>query len=408
MSPSRFAAVCVLLSVFVAVAVAWPLAEPRNVNIEQLIRIRCSLNPNDETLFFFNGTVNAFTQNPYNATILFKTVGVNVARCWKRADGSYTLASREFLYYIDPVTDQILNSWTNPWTGETVTVMHVDNDPVLQQLPAAIQSPGMIAGDDYILSLDVVLQYPNALANQAQFPGISPSPLYQAGEFFKFIAPTSDVFSDIDTVSKVLVTWNRVGPFLPFMKMGNQQGYLAYSSFGNRVPDWTYLPDQVKADVANRVPHYKHAPTCIPDTRSVTSWNFFAAHVQDYNDGAQFPLSQAAVYPCVNYTPPAAPACRATVEAQIQSTWVSGSEVHYSVNLVLKNIGTKDINALSVRVENTVVDNAWNLNQQPSSNVYNIQLWNTFNAGATLSGSYGFNSHTGPAVVTVASVTCNN
>jgi hypothetical protein len=43
--------------------------------------------------------------------VLFKTIGLNIARCFKRSDGSYTLAGRELLYYVDPVTDQIINRY---------------------------------------------------------------------------------------------------------------------------------------------------------------------------------------------------------------------------------------------------------------------------------------------------------
>ena len=42
----------------------------------------------------------------------------------------FKLVSREILLYKDPVTDEVLATWENPWTGETVDVLHVANDPV--------------------------------------------------------------------------------------------------------------------------------------------------------------------------------------------------------------------------------------------------------------------------------------
>ena len=34
--------------------------------------------------------------------------------------------------YQDPVSKEILKTWDNPWTGETVNVIQIENDPVNQ------------------------------------------------------------------------------------------------------------------------------------------------------------------------------------------------------------------------------------------------------------------------------------
>jgi hypothetical protein len=394
-----------VLAFFFYIAVAYPVSEQRSINLESLVKIRCSLNEADETLFFFNGSVIAYP-TAQATKVLFRTVGVNIGRCFKRADGSYTLAAREVLYYIDPVTDQIVDTWTNPWTSETVTVAHVDNDPVLQQFAFGSVNPVVVLGEDTILALDVPLFYPNALSFNPAMKPYSPQANYQAGEFFKFVAPTADVFGDVNTVSTSLVSWTRTGPWLPWMKQGNASGYLIYSSQGARIPSWTDLPQSVKNDFANRIPHYQHAPICVPDTKSVTSWSFFMAHFNEYLAGAKFPLATPANYSCVT-TPTAAPtACRATAVANVVSTWANGGVNYYSINIAITNQGTQAISAVSVSIDNTVIDSAWNINRQGSSNVYGIQLWNTFAPGATLSGAYGFNSHGGVAVAAVASVSC--
>ena len=40
------------------------------------------------------------------------------------------LVSREILLYKDKDTGEVFSTWDNPWTGETVDVLHVANDPV--------------------------------------------------------------------------------------------------------------------------------------------------------------------------------------------------------------------------------------------------------------------------------------
>ena len=65
---------------------------------------------------------------------LFNVEGMNVRSCTSVSDDEkgkgYKLVSREILLYKDPKTDEVLATWENPWTGETVDVLHVANDPV--------------------------------------------------------------------------------------------------------------------------------------------------------------------------------------------------------------------------------------------------------------------------------------
>jgi hypothetical protein len=289
----------VLLSVFFFACVSGVDygAEDTTINLQELVKIRCSLHQSDETVFFFNGTVTAFpTQQPNR--VLFKTIGLNIARCFKRSDGSYTLAGRELLYYVDPVTDQIINRWTNPWTNETVPVVHVANDPVIQNFALGSTYPALKLDTNTLLPLDVPLYYPNALSFDPRMAPYSPQPFYQAGEWFKFISRTGEVrFPLTKTVTSTLVSWTRNGPWLPWMKQGNAPGYLIYSSHGNKVDSWRDFPASVRADLA-RIPHYKSAPDCVPAVRQVTSWSYFQANFAAYLSGDLFPLAAPAVYNC--------------------------------------------------------------------------------------------------------------
>jgi len=45
------------------------------------------------------------------------------------------------LIYLNLQTGEILNRWQNPWTGETVGVIHVANDPVNVRLPRFAREP---------------------------------------------------------------------------------------------------------------------------------------------------------------------------------------------------------------------------------------------------------------------------
>lgn len=69
---------------------------------------------------------------------------MNIRQCATITDPKqgkgWRLVSREILLYLDPKTGEVVRSWKNPWTGETVPVLHVANDPVNQR-PSFVTNP---------------------------------------------------------------------------------------------------------------------------------------------------------------------------------------------------------------------------------------------------------------------------
>ena len=57
---------------------------------------------------------------------------MNVRQCVSvtndQGEVGYRLISREVMLYLDPDTGEVLRTWDNPYTGETVDVIHVAND----------------------------------------------------------------------------------------------------------------------------------------------------------------------------------------------------------------------------------------------------------------------------------------
>lgn len=86
-------------------------------------------------------------------------------------------------------------------------------------------------------------------------------------------------------------TWERTSQWLPWMKMGDQEGYLFYSVTGGTVPSLESLPDYIQKDIATRIPLYAHAPKCVLEMPDETSWTYFAKHFDEYLAGdVQFPV----------------------------------------------------------------------------------------------------------------------
>ncbi|MHC5833659.1 MAG: DUF1838 family protein, partial [Nostoc sp.] len=85
--------------------------------------------PSESTFLIWKGKIYAFIPGE-KKQLLFKMLGLSVSRCIPTAEGSWDFTSRELTYYLNPKTDEVLSKWENPWTGETVPVIHVANNPV--------------------------------------------------------------------------------------------------------------------------------------------------------------------------------------------------------------------------------------------------------------------------------------
>lgn len=219
---------------------------------------------------------------------LFDIIGMSVARCIQQEE-AWDFTSRELTYYLDPQTGEILHQWQNPWTQEIVPVVHVANDPVQGRFRG--QFPAQVFRDRTTFVFDLFLNYPNPLAGDLTLREYSPAPTYQAAELFKLTVPTQDLLDpDQTTVSSLIVSWDRIGPWLPWMKMASLPGQLIYSAYGHKVGGLTDLPPLLQEQINTRVPRYRHAPRHKLDQEDMTSWLYFQQHFPAYLRGEVFPL----------------------------------------------------------------------------------------------------------------------
>ena len=98
--------------------------------------------------------------------------------------------SRELMYYVDMDTGLPATDWTNPWTKEKVSVMHVANNPVQGALGHSDDTVWSQTMNSNIISTksDVNLFYPNPLAD-VKFMPYAPYATYEGGEYFKHFVP---------------------------------------------------------------------------------------------------------------------------------------------------------------------------------------------------------------------------
>lgn len=263
------------------------VAEIREFEAKEFVKVRSSLDASS-TFLTWTGSIYAFVPNEPKKR-LFKIVGMSVSRCIADQEGNWDFTSRELTYYLDPNTGEITHKWENPWTGEVLPVMHVANNPVQGYFKGHF--PAKVDGDITTFMFDLFPTYPNPLAEDAKFSDYSPNPTYQAAELFKLTVPTIDLLnSESNSVSKLFLSWDRIGPWLPWMKMGNRAGHLIYSASGLKVNGFTGLPQLLQDEINTRIPLYKNAPKSSLEQEDMTSWIYFKQHFENYLAGDIFPI----------------------------------------------------------------------------------------------------------------------
>lgn len=257
-----------------------PYADPAAA-LDALVRTRADTSGADVPVWW-RGDVYAVGPG-LDHTHLFGFEGANVGRLVATDDG-YDFLAREVAYYLDPRSREVLDEWDNPFTGERVAVAHVTNDPVNQRWATQtrwgpFRLPTTDLGERVCFNLDIPLAYPSPLS-VAEFPESSADDTYRALELFQFFAAKADLADASLTSVPCELSWSRVSPWLPWMRMGQRPGGLVFHTRGAKLGSWDEVPAEFAAQVARRHPEYATAPGAWSEPNE-TSWTWFRRHHAD-------------------------------------------------------------------------------------------------------------------------------
>ena len=232
-------------------------------------------------VFYIKGSAYAYIPGEPPMKI-FNVEGYNIRRRVETAekDGFFT-ATREIVFYKDPKTDEILSEWMNPWTKEKLEVFQIQNDPVNGRTRVkdgkyisvsmdgkrefGESGPPQEINNHLVWTADVFPFYP--------LPGFDKN--YTASEMFDFYVE-KDELNKTTPPKNVMVSWTRVGPWLPWMKMPANGGVIIVHARSWRMESWDLLPERIKKEVREKYPKYMTAPDKVdPNQRNETSWTFY-------------------------------------------------------------------------------------------------------------------------------------
>ena len=271
-----------------AAAVSLPRADARELDpsspgdaLAVSRKIMCSTVDGEATTFWWQGRAWARRQGERDRH-LFDVEGMNVRACvadsHEQRGAGFRMVSRELLIYRDPASGEALATWDNPWTGETVDVLHVANDPVnfamyeRDQSGAPMRWSGRIEGGMWRQTTTVPLFYPNPLGGDYQ-PEVGGT--YHAAEMFNFFGNAGELLDAGLSHAPSHVGWARISDWLPWMKMAGREGVMYMHTSGLRLSSWDALPDSMKQEIASHYPDYT-APPALDDSRpNVTSWIYY-------------------------------------------------------------------------------------------------------------------------------------
>lgn len=291
-----------------ALAVAW-IGQPLDAvaarkgkpvdlsNPEELFKVQikasCSTISGKPTLYWWSGHMYARVPGEKD-TLLFNVHGMNTRRCEIKTDPKkglcYRSVSREVMFYLDPVTNEVLRSWKNPWTGETVPVVQVANDPVnlqpTQRFFCARDEEGKpVVREGMFVKDDVVLEgggaarlfYKNPLAGEYQdYVGGT----YHAMEFGTTAIPLASAQNaGITEFSDSVISWGRVSRWIPWMKMGDREGLVIFHTAGMRLDSFAQLPEVVRREIETNYPQYREPPPLDDPRPNETSWTVFKKYI---------------------------------------------------------------------------------------------------------------------------------
>ena len=244
-------------------------------------RVQCGPADGVPAVYHFAGKVYSRLDGEPDR-LLFLVEGMNVRQCVAVSDPQkgkgYRLVSREVLFYLDPKTGTVLRQWANPWTGETVAVMHVHNDPVNSRPSFPDGKPSSIRreGRFLLMPIEVPLFYRNVLGGEYQdYVGGD----YHAMEIFNFFMDAGEMLDTKNATAYPGVSWQRVSDWLPWMKMRGRQGGLIFTAMGTKLKSYDALPKVIKDEIALNYPSYTTPPPGDDPRPNDTTWTVFKRQI---------------------------------------------------------------------------------------------------------------------------------
>lgn len=210
-----------------------------------------------------SGMIYAVVGDTGAVTPMVGCEGFSVARVEPQADGSFRYRLQSVMVYVDPATRLPLDRWTNPLSGETVTVHHGNTPSVCRIVggPLSRERPAVwtLSGDEASYSSHGSRIWDNPL-DPAVWPRESAGKRIRTAEFAKVFASRKELEDRRLIRAGYTGVWNSMTPWEPWMLMGQAPGHLYQTSTTRRLASVDALNPAVRAYALAKWPGCLSAP----------------------------------------------------------------------------------------------------------------------------------------------------
>lgn len=183
-----------------------------------------------------------------NVTLLFGMKVGMFHRFFRQADGSFKLAMFELTYYTDLETGELLETFANPYTGETNPVQHVrlgpeirrhtgsgiarPDNPLVKSFNSTL-GPALIRDDDIWIPIDVeaTIEFPKPTA-----------PSIVLNHYTTVHGRLSDAVNPALDSAPCELNFQNVLKWEPFMRMTDHPGHMMSRAAGRKLESVEELP----------------------------------------------------------------------------------------------------------------------------------------------------------------------
>lgn len=247
--------------------------------LRDYLRIRSDLSGKD-SVYHIQGKVYSLIPGEKSME-LFAYDAFQISRIVETEAG-FRLLAREAGVFRDHRTRQILHSWRNPFTQETLPIIHIWNDPVNQvfeyeanTLPFIRQFlPSTELEDKVVYHSEIFPFYPHVLPRRL-FGEYVQSDYFQSAELHEFSAEKAALADSLASWVPAEVSFTWIAPWLPFMKMGDREGQLLFVCRGTKLEEgFAALPQDLQEYVRTTNPAFTEAPTEFSEP-NINPWSYF-------------------------------------------------------------------------------------------------------------------------------------
>ena len=190
----------------------------------------------------------------------------------------WSLLQKEVGFFFDLATGEVVDEWENPYTSETVEVLHIANPSVSRNIEPVVRDsrfyddpqkasegerpfvlPWQRAGDRLFVEQHSHFWAKNPL-DPAVWKRESSGPMLQVSDMMSFNVRFSDVQNPELTSLENWGAWVHVRPWQPWMLMGTSAGHCLYNCFTGSADSLATIPGDIVAATRARHPDFLEAP----------------------------------------------------------------------------------------------------------------------------------------------------